>query len=377
MAEFDFVKSFYNAAFEGDHFLREVDALLGSGQATVAALPFISEDPPKKIFEGYRSDPNSRVIRKTRLLQEGNGLTLFELQYAFRTAGQQVTQVGRFFVRAIGHYSNVYVAVSVEPAVFFHRGLLPLMRSLSPGIVVGFVPHKRLRRMLIDYKRNFGFSNLIVTRVAQRVWFQDDPAGRKSIPSVTWPKWPIEKTFKWLSDNNGWMEAIDFQAVRRGITSANTSVTREGLVRTDQLATQVFEGFVNPICKIHTENYALFSNRGRLANERRARPLVIRYGSPLFKNRSKSAALLNSLTRLPTASVSVLHGNPYLHASVLDYYDGSTCDIWVLTDNEIYLVPQLYSSVSSIKRLVNHIFDSFAEGSVSDIGHQRSAGVEE
>ena len=44
-------------------------------------------------------------------------------------------------------------------------------------------------------------------------------------------------------------------------------------------------------------------------------------------------------------SVSVLHGNPYVHLSILDYHDGSAFDLWVLDRQRLIIVPQLKASI--------------------------------
>lgn len=66
------------------------------------------------------------------------------------------------------------------------------------------------------------------------------------------------------------------------------------------------------------------------------------------------------------ASISVFHGNPYMHLGVIDYFDGSVFDLWVLSVNQLIIVPQIKGSVPSIRRVVSHVFESFAEGEVKD-----------
>jgi hypothetical protein len=60
-----------------------------------------------------------------------------------------------------------------------------------------------------------------------------------------------------------------------------------------------------------------------------------------------------------------------VHLSVIDYFDGSTFDLWVFDANQLIIVPQMKGSIPAIKRLVNHIFDTYAEGAIKD--YQESA----
>jgi hypothetical protein len=61
-----------------------------------------------------------------------------------------------------------------------------------------------------------------------------------------------------------------------------------------------------------------------------------------------------------------MHGNPYIFLTIIDYVDGSTFDIWVLKANELIIVPQLKSTVNSLKRVISHIFDRYAEGTIQE-----------
>jgi len=72
------------------------------------------------------------------------------------------------------------------------------------------------------------------------------------------------------------------------------------------------------------------------------------------------------MRKLPSSSVSILHGNPYVHLSILDYKDGSVFDIWVLSPDVITIVPQMKGTVAAIKRVINYIFDSYAEGQIRE-----------
>lgn len=50
----------------------------------------------------------------------------------------------------------------------------------------------------------------------------------------------------------------------------------------------------------------------------------------------------------------------YTHLSILDYYDGSSFDIWIFDAKKITIVPQSKATPASILRLIDHIYQSFA-----------------
>jgi hypothetical protein len=148
---------------------------------------------------------------------------------------------------------------------------------------------------------------------------------------------------------------------------ATVSFSRQGITRANGLFTQVFEGFVVPVCKRIHENVDFFGQRSRRERaDLSARPLVIDFASEQIAEDNERQRFVQAMKRLNRASVSVLHGNPYVHLSVLDYYDGSVFDVWVLSGREITIVPQMKGTIAAIKRLIHHIFDSYAEGQLRD-----------
>jgi len=124
---------------------------------------------------------------------------------------------------------------------------------------------------------------------------------------------------------------------------------------------------ISPICEIVHQNHQLFRNRSRRDSvSLEVRPLAINFGRDQLIDEEERAKLVEAMRLLSKASISVVHSNPYLELSVIDYYDGSTFDLWVLNPRELIIVPQLKGTVSAIRRLVSHVFDNYAEGYIED-----------
>lgn len=184
---------------------------------------------------------------------------------------------------------------------------------------------------------------------------------------VSWPKMDLNKAFNWVYQNNGWFQSLQFTALREKSPVAEVSITRQGVVRTDRLFSKVFNNFVLPVCKTIHENNVFFGNRSRRENlNLAARPLTIDFDIDQFSDPSENMKFIQALKRLNKSSISVLHGNPYIHLSVIDYFDGSSFDLWVLNSNQLVIVPQMKGSIISIKRLINHIFDNYSEGDIKE-----------
>jgi hypothetical protein len=64
------------------------------------------------------------------------------------------------------------------------------------------------------------------------------------------------------------------------------------------------------------------------------------------------------------SGIAVLHENPYVHVSLIDFLDGSAFDIFATTPYAVTLIPQVDASAFSLNRLCNHIFENFREGEI-------------
>ena len=138
-------------------------------------------------------------------------------------------------------------------------------------------------------------------------------------------------------------------------------------MRTNHLYNEVSDFFIRPACKTLFENMEMFRHRSRRDNESlSARPIAIGFDYDQFADPEENTRFIRVMRNFDKAAISVLHGNPYIHITISDYFDGSNFDLWMVSPNMIAIVPQMKGSVASIKRLVSYIFDSYAEGKIMD-----------
>lgn len=186
-------------------------------------------------------------------------------------------------------------------------------------------------------------------------------------PSVSWMGMPLGEAFDWVYQNNGWFQSLEFEAKRESKLYAEMLITRQGIVRTNRHVQEVFESFIIPICDIIHNNILTLSHRGRLERPNYLpKPLIIKFAKNYFEDIEDNSKFIEAMKLLKTASISVSHSNPYINISVVDYFDGSSFDLWVLSQNQVHIVPQLKGTVAATKRLINHIFNSFAEGEIEE-----------
>ncbi|MGE3844945.1 MAG: hypothetical protein AB7I50_25555 [Vicinamibacterales bacterium] len=144
-------------------------------------------------------------------------------------------------------------------------------------------------------------------------------------------------------------------------------ISKYGLVAFDGGVDLIDKVVVPELVRVTRERLRLLSNRDRVSAPNHASmPLEITYEKPVLRTPDEIKRLLEGLKRFPAATCTVLHGNPYLHVSMVDNLDFSASDVWVLQERRILIVPQLHATYASLKRLVNHIFESFREGRLGE-----------
>lgn len=362
--KFDYLAAFNREQHEPDRFLGALDSLLGAEPLAVRAVPFGCEKAAMDWLDG-----GAFGDRKVKLLYRKDRLLAFKLDHKYVEKDEEKTETGRFFILQQPDYANVFVAFSLEPTHFFRRALLPLFEGLYPTVMLTFLKHRKMKLLLDTFKTEGGFTELIITRASQRLRYQDGTQ-KKVMPLVSWPEMSLDDAFQWIEEHNGWFQSLEFEVMQNDRHLATLSFTRQGIVRANALFTRAYNTFLVPAAKTIANNLKLFSHRARLARaDASALPLVIDFESDQFADVEENRRLIQAMRQLKGASVSVLHGNPYVHLSVLDYYDGSSFDLWVLDRRQIIIVPQLKASIAGIKRLINHIFDDYAEGRLLDYTH--------
>ena len=353
----DFNSDFFLNLPDGNELISKLDSISNSDNKTISAIPFGCEFDIDELFE--RTKSSFRFIKKEK---EKNGLTSYKLTHVNKKDKNSV-RVGYFILYRHPDYANVYIAFTFEESDLFNHELRPFIKSFYPEIIFTFIKSKNLKDLIDQFKLRNELSEIKINRASHILRKED----KRSFPALTWPNTTLDEAFNWANENNGWFKSLKFEAIRYDKIISSIFIDRQGIVRANRNFEMVYNSFIQPICKSIDSNYKQFRNRDRRSNEDLdAKPLVVEYDSEIFKNVDENIIFIDAILRLDNASVSTLHGNPYIHLSIIDYLDGSTFDLWVLNSKEIILVPQMRGTIASIKRILNHIFDTFAEGEIKD-----------
>ncbi len=350
----DFASLVYDHFNDFKSLLENLDSALGATSHVLTAIPFGSERPPDKIFE--RAYGN----RVFKILRTSNDVMLFELH--FSAGAQSESLEGKFFICKHPLFDDVYIAVTIESPDFVRRALLPFIEQNRSQLYLAFLRQEQLYSLVKGFLENLSMNELRVVRASLVSRFKEE-----TISSVSWTSLDLEGVFRFAEEQNGWFRSLSFEILKEKKALTNATVHRNGVIKTDGQLLSMYAKFLSPICQTIHENINLFAKRSRTENPRfSVRPLVVEFKKDQFEDVKENAKFINAIRRLKNASVSVMHGNPYVYLTVVDYVDGSTFDLWVLNLEQVFIVPQMKSTVAGINRLINCVFDNYDEGIIKD-----------
>jgi hypothetical protein len=311
----------------------------------------------------------SRASASLRAVTSQDDFTLYSYTKTFGKTKQHRLS-GEFAVSSCQDLP-AYVVLSCAPPIFIRDALGPLFDSLYPRLMRPFLSQSELHDLLKAFQRGVQPNVLRIQEFSAKRRLS---SARRRFESLRdWTDTDPEAAFREAKERNVWFSSVRFEVVRRheGPPGAWAGVqgrfSKYGEASVDGGYRAINELVLPYLIRVTTDRLKLFSNRDRVTVPLHAvKPLEIAYDRPVLKTTEDARRLLESLKRLPRGTCTVLHANPYLHVSLVDDLDFSASDIWVLSQSKILVVPQLRASYGSLRRIVNHIFENFAEGKVGE-----------
>jgi hypothetical protein len=128
---------------------------------------------------------------------------------------------------------------------------------------------------------------------------------------------------------------------------------------------QLFQdSILTPIAQISSRKHEVFRDSSRQPGSTDVSAIDIQFGETVFQGREDNVTFISSLDQMARSGIAVLHENPYIHVSLIDFFDGSAFDIFATSRKAVTIVPQVGASPFSLNRLCNHIFENFREGMI-------------
>ena len=194
--------------------------------------------------------------------------------------------------------------------------------------------------------------------------------GKKKESIIRYTDKPYKEVFSEIGQGDQWVQSVRYRAdIGVDENGKNISAFKGTITRECYFAIRSNFGILIHEIIPHALKLASVRNRhlkisSESASKSKPEPVVIKFETDLFVDIKKNELYLESIATMPSCSISKYHNNPYVHASLVDYKDGSSYDLWVLTQNRLIIIPRFEASMASMSRLVNHLFERIGEGQV-------------
>jgi hypothetical protein len=267
---------------------------------------------------------------------------------------------------------NMNLLIFIEPLAFWHEGLSPLLDAAYPRLVRPFFTQTEMHQFVRNTQAALPTHRVQVLRTSSRERLKAGDARKKYASQVKWTDSDADTVFREAAANNEWFRSIFFELVflKEGRLSSDDTfgtISKYGYLGCTRRFSLFYHSVIEPMMDYGEARLTFLQGRTRTETTNfLPKPVKIEYPTDVFSNVQQIGKLLEALKRFKHGSCSVLHGNPYLHVSMLDNYDYSAADVWVLNKNEVLIVPQIRTSEAALKRIISHIFENFREGKLGE-----------
>lgn len=254
--------------------------------------------------------------------------------------------------------TKVWTALTGHDSDFFERGIEWLVRQCAPEVSEFYATSRDLESVLDSYSESIDHDAEILVTTAVGYSHRDEG-------EISYKTRPYPAVFREARSDGNYIDSLTFQSESESDLHLVATLTRNG-------ATKLSSGNVEAFFSYILEDYVAFGQRKAEIFEDKERSkltgdieqIEIEFNKPVFQSTQDNKDLIDALLDLPQSSVTVYHKNPYAHISVLDFIDGSSCDVIVTGPKSITLVPSYRGSSNFLMRVSNKINTDLDESTV-------------
>lgn len=279
-----------------------------------------------------------------------------------------------------GSQSNTSRITTVSYSNFWSDAVRPLRRKLYPDGMPLFFRQEEIELALTSLEESLGrdFRVRIADVTSKEERLSGNNAARKSYDTERrWTDLPIREVFSQAKERGQWFTGLQFLIQKRkGNADVFYSVgsgrlNKYGEVSFDSYYSEITSGLLGVLEHNAVQRLQLLEKRGiRERGYKPSKPIEISYDYDAFGRVEEVRRFGKIVSAYPHSTKAVFHSNPYYHASIADFLDGSSFDVWVLSSTRVVIIPQATSSSQAFERLITHIFANFGEGAVNEFANQ-------
>ena len=279
-----------------------------------------------------------------------------------------------------GTHSCLFRVISISRGGFWVNVVKPFLKRHYPHLSILYFKQSELEDSLLDYEKrlNRQFADKAKVRVIEvtRKAEQSSRSNQKIkfiSTERSWTNLSLAETFADLKERGFWFTNLKFRVSiaspsrERYFQRSMGKISKFGSFSCTSMYHELRSFLIEPLEIIAAERMQLLEGRGIIERDYKpGPPLEISYEDEVFDSTAKVRQFGETLGHYQDSSIVIYHGNPYFHANIADQRDGSSFEIWVLSQRRILISPQAKASAQALSRVITFIFDRFKEGMVSE-----------
>jgi len=252
---------------------------------------------------------------------------------------------------------NAWTAFTLTKTIANEEVLLRLLGALSPNISEACLTSNEIRSIFEDIEECEG----VTVSVNKAVAYSHRHEGQISF----FKNEAYHAVFNKAENEGKFVDKVDFSLT--GPHYLHGFLGRNGVAKFMAGDIGLFQKSVlTSVARISSSKHGVFRNSSRHPGSTEVTAIDLQFGETAFQGRDDNLAFISSLDQMARSGIAVLHENPYVHVSLIDFFDGSAYDIFATSRKAVTIVPQVGASPFSLNRLCNHIFENFREGLIAE-----------
>ncbi len=189
-----------------------------------------------------------------------------------------------------------------------------------------------------------------------------------------WTSKSLSQVLDEALEREQWFKKVKFQLVKASSTLLNPepiatcSVSKFGSISYNNLHSLLTSHLCKELEPSYEASIKLYAKRGLKENNYiPVRPIAVEYAYDLFDKDQNILVFRKLIEQFPYSSKAFYHSNPYFHASIADFKDSSSYDVFISNPKRILIIPQIRTSIEALERFISFIFFEFREGTVKEM----------
>ncbi len=266
--------------------------------------------------------------------------------------------------------TQVWTAFTAHDSDFFERGLGWVLSKSEPHVSEFYATSRDLETVLDLFSESVNYSSKII--VTQAVAYSHREEGE-----ISYKTRPYPEVFRAAREGGNYVDSLVFKSMSENEVNLEAAITRDGTTKlSDGNVEMFFNYLLEDYVSFGQEKAELFTDKERSRDTGDIQEIEVKFANPVFQSTKDNEDLIDALADLSRSSVTVYHKNPYAHISVLDFNDGSSCDVFVTDSKTVKIVPSYRGSTNFLMRVSDKLYRDLDESDV-ELTKQQSYGVED